>query len=162
VCLDLPGPPAGAGHRLLAPTFKETDYPTVRPPSAARPRPPQERADPHQPHPPDRRRRGAVGPRADVAGPGEGAGGRPGPGGADLDVGEVAAGEGPPVCKILDYGKMRFESSQKGNKAGKVRQQKLKEVRLRPKTGGHDADTKAAQARKFLEHNDKVQVTVLF
>jgi translation initiation factor IF-3 len=75
---------------------------------------------------------------------------------------EVAADERPPVCKILDYGKMRFANSQKGNKAGKVRQQKLKEIRLRPKTGDHDVETKAVQARKFLEHNDKVQVTVTF
>jgi translation initiation factor IF-3 len=81
---------------------------------------------------------------------------------AGLDLVEMAANERPPVCKILDYGKMRFENSQKGNKAGKVRQQKLKEIRVRPKTGEHDVDTKVAQARKFLEHNDKVQVTVLF
>jgi len=81
---------------------------------------------------------------------------------AGLDLVEMAAAERPPVCKILDYGKMRFENSQKGNKAVKVRQQKLKEIRVRPKTGDHDVDTKVAQARKFLEHNDKVQVTVLF
>ncbi|MFO0844241.1 MAG: translation initiation factor IF-3 [Gemmataceae bacterium] len=81
---------------------------------------------------------------------------------AGLDLVEVAADERPPVCKILDYGKMRFQSSQKGNKAGKARQQKLKEIRVRPKTGDHDVDTKVNQARKFLEHNDKVQVTVLF
>jgi translation initiation factor IF-3 len=81
---------------------------------------------------------------------------------AGLDLVEVAADERPPVCKILDYGKMRFEASQKGNRAGKVRQQKLKEIRVRPKTGDHDIDTKVAQARKFLGHNDKVQVTVLF
>jgi translation initiation factor IF-3 len=81
---------------------------------------------------------------------------------AGLDLVEVAADERPPVCKILDYGKMRFANSQKGNKTGKVRQQKLKEIRVRPKTGDHDVDTKAAQARKFLEHNDKVQVTVVF
>jgi translation initiation factor IF-3 len=81
---------------------------------------------------------------------------------AGLDLVEVAADERPPVCKILDYGKMRFEASQKGGRAGKVRQQKLKEIRVRPKTGDHDIDTKVAQARKFLGHNDKVQVTVLF
>jgi translation initiation factor IF-3 len=80
---------------------------------------------------------------------------------AGLDLVEVAADERPPVCKILDYGKMRFESSQKSGK-NKVRQQKLKEIRVRPKTGEHDVDTKVNQARKFLEHNDKVQVTVLF
>ena len=79
---------------------------------------------------------------------------------AGLDLVEVVADERPPVCKILDYGKMRFASSQK--KPGKVRQQKVKELRVRPKTGEHDVDTKVAQARKFLDHNDKVQVTVLF
>jgi translation initiation factor IF-3 len=81
---------------------------------------------------------------------------------AGMDLVEMAADERPPVCKILDYGKMRFANSQKGKKAGKVRQPKLKEIRVRPKTGDHDVDTKVAQARKFLEHNDKVQVTVLF
>jgi translation initiation factor IF-3 len=81
---------------------------------------------------------------------------------ANLDLVEVASDERPPVCRILDYGKMRFESSQKGNKGGKARLQKLKEIRVRPKTGGHDVDTKVNQARKFLERNDKVLVTVLF
>ncbi len=81
---------------------------------------------------------------------------------AGLDLVEVAADERPPVCKILDYGKMRFANSQKGTKTGKVRQQKLKEIRLRPKTGDHDVETKAGHARKFLEHNDKVQLTVTF
>jgi translation initiation factor IF-3 len=81
---------------------------------------------------------------------------------AGLDLVEVAADERPPVCKILDYGKLRFKNSQKGNNATKVRKQKLKEIRVRPKTGDHDIDTKIAHARKFLEHNDKVQVTVIF
>jgi translation initiation factor IF-3 len=75
---------------------------------------------------------------------------------------EVAADERPPVCKILDYGKLRFKNSQKGNKATKVRKQRLKEIRVRPKTGDHDIDTKIAHAKKFLEHHDKVQVTVIF
>jgi translation initiation factor IF-3 len=81
---------------------------------------------------------------------------------AGLDLVEVAADDRPPVCRILDYGKMKFTNSQKNNKATKVRQQKLKEIRLRPKTDQHDLDTKAAQARKFLEHNDKVQITLTF
>jgi translation initiation factor IF-3 len=81
---------------------------------------------------------------------------------AGLDLVEVAADERPPVCKILDYGKMRFANSQKKTKTSKVRQQKLKELRLRPRTGDHDVETKAAQARKFLEHNDKVQFTLMF
>lgn len=81
---------------------------------------------------------------------------------ANLDLVEVAPDERPPVCRILDHGKMRFDNSHKNKKNAKVRQQKLKEIRVRPKTGDHDIDTKATQALKFLEHNDKVQVTVLF
>ena len=80
---------------------------------------------------------------------------------ANLDLVEVAAAEKPPVCKILDYGKFRYQQSHKKQKA-KVHQQKLKEIRVRPKTGEHDVDTKVNQARKFLEHNDKVLVNVLF
>jgi translation initiation factor IF-3 len=81
---------------------------------------------------------------------------------ANLDLVEVAPNERPPVCRILDYGKLRYQQSRKGNKGGKVHQQKLKEIRVRPKTGEHDVDTKVNQARKFLEHNDKVLVNVLF
>jgi translation initiation factor IF-3 len=81
---------------------------------------------------------------------------------ANLDLVEVAADERPPVCRILDYGKMRFQNSHKGRKSTKVHQQKLKEIRVRPKTGDHDVETKANQALKFLEHNDKVQLTVIF
>ena len=81
---------------------------------------------------------------------------------AGLDLVEVAPDERPPVCRILDYGKLKFTTSQKGNKSNKVRQQKLKEIRVRPKTDEHDIETKVVQARKFLEHNDKVQVTVIF
>jgi len=80
---------------------------------------------------------------------------------AQLDLVEVAPNERPPVCRILDYGKLRYQQSRKGNKS-KVHQQKLKEIRVRPKTGEHDIDTKINQARKFLEHNDKVLVNVLF
>jgi translation initiation factor IF-3 len=81
---------------------------------------------------------------------------------ANLDLVEVAPDERPPVCRILDYGKMRFENSQKAHKGARVRQQKQKEIRVRPKTGEHDVETKVNQARKFLEHNDKVLVTVIF
>jgi translation initiation factor IF-3 len=80
---------------------------------------------------------------------------------ANLDLVEVAANERPPVCKILDYGKFRYQQSRKTSKA-KVHQQKLKEIRVRPKTGDHDVVTKINQARKFLEHKDKVLVNVLF
>jgi translation initiation factor IF-3 len=74
---------------------------------------------------------------------------------AQLDLVEVAANERPPVCKIMDYGKFRYQQSRKGAKA-KPHQQKLKEIRVRPKTGDHDIDVKVNQARKFLEHKDKV------
>jgi translation initiation factor IF-3 len=65
------------------------------------------------------------------------------------------------VSKIMDYGKFRYQQSRKVNK-GKPHQQKLKEIRVRPKTGDHDVETKINQARKFLEHKDKVLVYVLF
>src|SRR5262249_41632675 len=77
------------------------------------------------------------------------------------DLVEVAPTERPPVCKLLDYGKFRYQQSRKGQKH-KPHQQKLKEIRVRPKTGEHDVETKVNQARKFLEHKDKVLVNVLF
>ena len=58
---------------------------------------------------------------------------------AQLDLVEVAAAERPPVCKIMDYGKFRYQQSRKGTKA-KVHQAKLKEIRVRPKTGTHDVE----------------------
>ena len=80
---------------------------------------------------------------------------------ANLDLVEVAAQERPPVCKIMDFGKFRYQQSHKQKKT-KTHQQKLKEIRLRPKTGDHDVETKINQARKFLEHKDKVLVYVLY
>jgi translation initiation factor IF-3 len=80
---------------------------------------------------------------------------------AGLDLVEVAPLERPPVCKIMDYGKFRYQQSRKQAKA-KQHHQKLKEIRVRPKTGEHDIETKLNQARKFLEHRDKVLLNVLF
>jgi translation initiation factor IF-3 len=60
----------------------------------------------------------------------------------------------------MDYGKYKYEQSRKTHQ--KTHQQKLKEIRVRPKTGDHDIQTKINQAKQFLEHNDKVQVNVLF
>jgi translation initiation factor IF-3 len=79
---------------------------------------------------------------------------------AGLDLVEVADKERPPVCKIMDFGKFKYAQSKKSHQ--KTHQQKLKEIRVRPKTGDHDIETKIQQAKKFLEHNDKVQVNVLF
>jgi translation initiation factor IF-3 len=78
---------------------------------------------------------------------------------AGVDLVEVAATERPPVCRLMDYGKFKYQQSRK---AGKQHQQKMKEIRVRPKTGEHDVETKINQARKFLEHKDKVMVNVLF
>ena len=80
---------------------------------------------------------------------------------AGMELVEVAPNERPPVCKILDYGKFRYEQSRKANKS-KVHQQKLKEVRVRPKTGDHDVDVKINAVRKFLEHKDKVLLSVQY
>jgi translation initiation factor IF-3 len=79
---------------------------------------------------------------------------------AQLDLVEVAPTERPPVCKIMDFGKFRYKQSRAHKH--KVHQQKVKEIRVRPKIGDHDVDTKVGQARKFLEHKDKVLLTVLF
>jgi translation initiation factor IF-3 len=81
---------------------------------------------------------------------------------AQLDLVEVAPQERPPVCKIMDYGKFKFQQKQKQKEKAKSHHQKLKEIRVRPKTGDHDIDTKINQARKFLEHKDKVLVYVVF
>lgn len=81
---------------------------------------------------------------------------------AQLDLVEVAAQERPPVCKIMDFGKFKFQQKQKAKDKTKAHQQKLKEIRLRPKTGDHDVETKVNQAKKFLEHKDKVLVQVVF
>lgn len=81
---------------------------------------------------------------------------------ANLDLVEVASLERPPVCKIMDFGKFKFLQKQKAKEKTKSHQQKLKEIRLRPKTDQHDVETKINQARKFLEHKDKVLVYVLY
>ena len=81
---------------------------------------------------------------------------------AQLDLVEVAATERPPVCKIMDFGKFKFLQKQKAKEKSKAHHQKLKEIRLRPKTDDHDIETKINQARRFLEHKDRVLVYVLF
>jgi translation initiation factor IF-3 len=81
---------------------------------------------------------------------------------AGQDLVEVAPLEKPPVCKIMDYGKFKFQQKQKQKDKTKAHQQKMKEIRLRPKTDIHDIETKVNQARKFLEHHDKVLVYVMF
>ena len=79
-----------------------------------------------------------------------------------LDLVEVAPDAKPPVCRIMDFGKFKYEKSKRTQKNSKQHQTKLKEIRLRPKTGQHDIDFKVKQAIGFLKHRDKVQVTVMF
>lgn len=79
----------------------------------------------------------------------------------DLDLVEVAADARPPVCRILDFGKWKYEQKKK-TKGAKKGGTKLKGVRLRPKTDKGDLETKTAHAREFLEEGDKVQFTVIF
>lgn len=79
---------------------------------------------------------------------------------AGLDLVEVAPNERPPVCRIMDYGKFKYEKNKKKN-AGHSHT-KTKEIRLRPKTGDEDIRTKVRQAEKFLKNKDKVQISVQF
>ncbi|MBX3444334.1 MAG: translation initiation factor IF-3 [Planctomyces sp.] len=81
---------------------------------------------------------------------------------AGLDLVEVAPNERPPVCRILDYGKFKYEQKKKTQKNQKSHQVQLKEIRLRPKTGEHDIQFKTKQARTFLEERDKVKLSVVF
>ncbi len=78
-----------------------------------------------------------------------------------LDLVEVAGDAKPPVCRIMDFGKFNYDKKKRQTK-NKSHQTKLKEIRVRPKTGEHDIGFKVKKAIGFLSHNDKVQVTVLF
>ena len=81
----------------------------------------------------------------------------------NLDLVEVAATAVPPVCRLLDYGKYKYEQTKKEREAKRSqRVSLLKEVRLRPKIGDHDFEAKARLAKKLLEGGDKVKVSVLF
>lgn len=79
-----------------------------------------------------------------------------------LDLVEVAPNERPPVCRIMDYGKFKYEQKKKQQKSTKGHQVQLKEIRLRPKIGDHDIEFKMKQARQFLKEHDKVKLNVLF
>jgi translation initiation factor IF-3 len=80
-----------------------------------------------------------------------------------LDLVEVAPNAVPPVCRVMDYGKFRYEQTKKEREARRNQKQvELKEVRLRPRTDDHDLDVKTNQARRFLQEGDKVKFTVRF
>ena len=78
-----------------------------------------------------------------------------------LDLVEVAPNEKPPVCRIMDFGKFKYQQKKKQHKTH-VHHTKIKEIRLRPKTGEHDIEFKVNQAKGFLLHKDKVVVSVVF
>lgn len=81
----------------------------------------------------------------------------------NLDLVEVAATAVPPVCRLLDYGKYKYEQDKKEREARRnQRVSLLREVRLRPKIGDHDFVSKARIAKKLLANGDKVKVTVMF
>jgi translation initiation factor IF-3 len=80
-----------------------------------------------------------------------------------LDLVEVQPNAIPPVCRLMDYGRFRYEESRKERESRRrSKGAVLKEVRIYPKIGDHDLLTKARQAQKFLEDGDKVKVAVLF
>jgi translation initiation factor IF-3 len=78
-----------------------------------------------------------------------------------LDLVEVAPTDKPPVCRIMDFGKFKYQLKKRQHKAH-ARQMRIKEIRVRPKTGDHDINVKVNRAREFLEHKDKVIVSVMF
>jgi len=81
----------------------------------------------------------------------------------DLDLVEVSPNANPPVCKILDFGKYRFEQEKKLRESKKNQKVlKLKEIRMQPKIGSGDLDTKAKHVQEFLNEGDKVKITVRF
>ena len=81
----------------------------------------------------------------------------------NLDLVEVAANADPPVCRIMDYGKYRYEQEQKAKLARKHQSQvQVKEIKLRPKISTHDYETKKGHVVRFLQQRAKVKVTIMF
>lgn len=80
-----------------------------------------------------------------------------------LDLVEVSPNAIPPVCKIMDYGRFKYEQTKKKQEAKKKQTTfQVKEIKVRPKTGDHDLEVKVGHIRKFLDKRDKVKVTVMF
>jgi translation initiation factor IF-3 len=81
----------------------------------------------------------------------------------DLDLVEVAPEARPPVCRVLDYSKYKYEQAQKQKQARKHQQQiVVREIKFRPKIAEHDYATKKGHVERFLRHKDKVKVTIMF
>lgn len=81
----------------------------------------------------------------------------------DLDLVEVSPGASPPVCKIMDFGKYKYELTKKKQEAKrKQKSTQIKEIKVRPKTDDHDLETKVRHIEKFISKNDKVKITLVF
>jgi translation initiation factor IF-3 len=82
---------------------------------------------------------------------------------ADLDLVEVAPGSKPPVCKLMDFGKFKYEAAMKAREARRNQTNVIiKEMKLRPKIDPHDYGTKKGHIERFLRAGDKVKVTIMF
>lgn len=80
-----------------------------------------------------------------------------------LDLVEISPNADPPVCKIMDYGRFKYDQTKKMQEAKKKQSTfQLKEIKLRPKTGEHDLQTKIGHIKKFIGKKDKVKVTAVF
>lgn len=80
-----------------------------------------------------------------------------------LDLVEIAPKAEPPVCRVMDYGKFKYEKSKKEKEQKKKQHQvEMKEIRMRPKTDTNDLNIKVNKAREFLEARNKVKITVMF
>lgn len=82
---------------------------------------------------------------------------------ANLDLVEIAPNAQPPVCKIIDYGKYRYDQTKREKESKKSQHQvKVKEIKLKPNIDEHDLQTKLKQARQFIEKGNKVKVSCMF
>jgi len=82
---------------------------------------------------------------------------------AGLDLVEVSPNEKPPVCKLLDYGKLKYQSQKKANKARKKQKTvDVKEIKMRPNIDTHDYDVKMRNMKRFFDAGDKVKVSLRF
>lgn len=82
---------------------------------------------------------------------------------AGLDLVEVASSTEPPVCKIMDYGKLKYDQKKKDQESKKKQHViKVKEVRFRPRISDHDLGIKVSQVRKFIADGSKVKITIMY
>ncbi len=82
---------------------------------------------------------------------------------AGLDLIEISAGSDPPVCRIIDYGKYRYQITKKEKENKKAQHQvKVKEIKMKPQTDEHDLQTKTKHAREFIQKGNKVRLTCVF